>query len=77
MGPIRRWVLLAIGAVTAGMLLFPPFRYGGQGAFIPAGYAPIWSPPYGGSIDISRLLIQWIATWVVGGLAWLASGRRS
>lgn len=64
MNKTRRAVLTFTALVVAAMILMPPWH--GQ------GYATIFDPPENGVIDFTRLVIQVIATSIVGSVAYLS-----
>jgi hypothetical protein len=65
----QKKVLIVIGAVVLGMLLFPPFHYVGSLQEVGGGYSFIFNPPYNAMIDIKTLFAQWIGVLIVGGIA--------
>ena len=69
----QRWVLGVAIAVTAGMLLFPPWLYVRGDRQITVGYGLVFSPPTvagntkANTISWGRLAVQLVACWVVAG----------
>lgn len=73
----QRKILIAVAALIALMLLYPPYQlHTGAGM----GYSWLFSPPeYGYSvhavINASQLLVQWVAVLLIGGIAFALSGQ--
>ena len=61
----QRKTLIIVAVLIAGMILYPPFQIKGHGL----GYSWIFSPPYDdATINVSQLLVQWIAVAIIGGI---------
>lgn len=69
----QRKLLIGIGAIIGGMLLFPPFHStGGNSISVNFGYNFILSPPHDVAVvNIGLLFIQWLAVATVGFIGWL------
>jgi multisubunit Na+/H+ antiporter MnhB subunit len=68
----QKLAVIVAGVVMCLMLLYPPFYFDAGERIINAGYGIIFSPPWdGANVNISVLLVQWIAVAVGGGVAWL------
>lgn len=70
----QKLVLVGLIAVIIGMLLFPPFHIIGPNGFVSnMGYGWIFNPPKPGylsaTVNISMLLLQWLAAVLVAVLA--------
>lgn len=69
----QKHVLIYAGAAITAMLLFPPYVVRGGNTMvtiiIESGYAFLFNLPYRATIDIGTLLMQWLATAVVGTIA--------
>lgn len=75
----QKRILIAVIALVAGMLLYPPFqRVASSGAISNMGYGWIFEPPGGNAtVNVSILLIQWIGVLVVGGLGFFLAKESS
>lgn len=80
----RKRILIAAATVMAAMLFYPPWRLAiGQAVYGHAGYAWLWAGPSkyaeytaAASVNVSLLLMQWMAVVFVAGVAFvLANGR--
>ena len=68
----QRKTLIIVAVLIAGMILYPPFQIKGHGL----GYSWIFSPPYDdATINVSQLLVQWIAVAIIGGIAFILSKK--
>ena len=72
----QKIVLMAVGALILGMLLFVPYKvYGRGGNVLSHGYDWIFTLPsrssvgFLASVDIGLLLTQWLGVLIVGGIA--------
>jgi hypothetical protein len=70
----QKRILIAVIAIIAGMLLYPPFHVvANNGTVFNMGYAWITDPPKRGyvaaTVNVGMLLIQWVGVLLVGGLA--------
>lgn len=73
----QRKILAAFACVIVAMTLFPPFEYRGMsGAVVTAGYGFLFTPPPHAVVDVSTLLLQWIAAVIASGIAFLLAKRR-
>lgn len=74
---IQQIVLVVVGAIVLGMLLFPPFDQKlPSGARVSTGYAFIMKPPrlnenvkYPSTLNTGQLAVQWLGTLILGGIA--------
>jgi len=71
----QKLTLVAVMALIAGMLLFPPFHFRGMsGVIVNLGYGFLFSPPTissgtPGAVDIGMLITQWLGVLAIGGIA--------
>lgn len=72
----QKKLLIAILAVVAGMLIFPPFHIKFPGGTVRnLGYGLILDPPHlgyvtgAGTVNIGLLITQWVGVLIVGGIA--------
>jgi hypothetical protein len=77
----QRRILQACLAVICLMSMFPPFvAYLPNGVQSNEGYSFVFSPPIVGyslksSVDLLRLLMQWIAVGAIGGVTYFLAGQ--
>lgn len=72
----QKRVLFGTVAIVIGMLIYPPFHLvQANGVELNMGYGWIFDPPSRGyvtaTVDVSMLLVQWIAVLVVSALVFL------
>ena len=70
----QKKLLIAVLAVVAGMLIFPPFHNKlPNGTVSNLGYSLIFDPPkvgyLTGAVDIGLFFTQWVGVLIVGGIA--------
>lgn len=66
----QRKTLIIAAVVTVLMLVFPPWEIALPGATLDKGYSFILlKPTRASSVNLSQLLVQWLAVWVVTGIA--------
>lgn len=74
----QKSVCLGVVAVVVGMALYPPFvlHWFGRTA---TEYGWIFSPPFNGAatVDVGRLIAQWVAVLGVGAVAFVLLRNRS
>jgi hypothetical protein len=80
MNPRERNLLIGVAVATVLLLLFPPFcEHLGGGRSYNWGYSFLFKPPpcegYC-SVNVPLLLVELLATWVVGGILWVITSRR-
>jgi hypothetical protein len=64
-------VLIVVGVVILGMLLYAPYHYkGAEGVVVGAGYKWIFSDTDRAMIDVGVLLTQWIGVLIIGAIAY-------
>ncbi|MEO6202231.1 MAG: hypothetical protein ABIU05_09825 [Nitrospirales bacterium] len=72
MNEIQRKVLIGVGAVVFGMLLYPPYRIlGRNNTVVQSGYALLFDLPNRATMDVITLLVQWIGVLIVGAIAFV------
>lgn len=73
MNNMQKKLLIAVGIIVLGMLLYPPYRVYGVGDYANSlrdtGYALIFELPFRATVDIGTLLVQWVGVLIVGGIA--------
>ncbi len=68
----QRKILIIVAALIGIMIIYPPFQMRGHGL----GYSWIFSPPIeDATINVSQLLVQWIAVVIIGGIAFILSKK--
>jgi hypothetical protein len=78
--PQQKKILLASGIVIGVMLLFPPFvTHLPNGALSNEGFSFLLLPPKGRwsitpSVNTVQLIVQWLAVFLIGGIAFFLSG---
>lgn len=73
----KKCVLIAIGAIIATMLLFPPFQVmWTQGGVVMTGYSFLFKLPDRASVNVGQLIVQWLGVALVGGIVYLLIDRR-
>lgn len=65
----QKKVLMVVGAVVLGMLLYPPFHMGYKGSYLGQGYSFLFNPPINSSVDAGTLFAQWVGVLIIGGIA--------
>lgn len=66
---MQKKVLIVVGAVVLGMLLFPPFQWEGKtGSSVGAGYSFLFNPPDSAVVDALTLFTQWAGVLIIGGI---------
>lgn len=76
----QRTILIGVGIAVVVMLAFPPYAIiniglSGTTYVYEAGYAFLLNLPRRATIDVTTLLIQWVATAIVGGIAFILAKR--
>lgn len=70
---IQKKILIAVGVMVLGMLLYPPYRVYGYGytanSLMETGYALIFELPDRAIVNVGTLLVQWVGVLIVGGIA--------
>jgi hypothetical protein len=73
MNDMQKRLLIAVGVIVLGMLLYPPYRVYGVGdsanTLRDTGYALIFELPFRAIVDIGTLLVQWVGVLIVGSIA--------
>lgn len=69
----QRRILFYAGLAIVAMLLYPPYTIRGASYVIHSGYAFLFSLPNRATVDVGTLLVQWLAAFIVGGIALLLS----
>jgi len=74
MNETQRKILISVGTIILGMLLFPPYRIYGYGnsqhTVIRSGYSFLLDLPHRATVDVSTLLVQWFGVLIVGAIAY-------
>lgn len=71
MNEMQKKVLLSMGTIVLGMLLWPPYTIlDYRGHVDSTGYGWIFDLPNRATLNISTLVIQWIGILIVGSIAY-------
>lgn len=75
MNETQRKLLIAVGVIVLGMLLYPPYRVYGYGSYSSSirdtGYAWLFDLPFQATVDVTTLVVQWLGVLIVGGIAFV------
>lgn len=77
MNDSQRTVLAVFAVAVVAMTLYPPFEVRGMNGYVAtAGYAFLFSPPIRATLDVSTLVLQWIAALIAATVAFVLARRR-
>lgn len=76
----QRTILVCVGATIVATLLFPPYvirnaTAGGGSYVFESGFAFLLDLPHRATLDVTTLAVQWVASAIVGGIAYVLAQR--